>query len=214
MEKIDKFYEKINGSYLIFTGIGLSLLVILIAVILFIQVDPTFNMYSKFISDLGDGPNNSNIVFNTGIIISGIFNFFIYIYLTRFLQKKQGNEKLILLAFISAIISVIGTIMVGLFTSDTENTLHRTGAAMSFFGSFFLIIFFGIAEYKISDIPNKYSVPGFILAPISIVFLVFFLLLILNTGFSSEITIFTEWLAFFANTTWLFIQGIYTLREK
>ncbi len=214
MEKIDKFYEKINGSYLIFIGIGLSLLFILIAVILFMQVDPTFNIYSNFISDLGDGPNNSNIVFNTGVIISGIFNFFIYIYLTRFLQKKDANEKLIILTFIAAIISSIGLIMVGLFTSDTENTLHRTGAGMSFFGSFFLIIFFSLAEYKIPDIPKKYSVSGLILAPISLVFLVFFILLILNTGFSSEITIFTEWLAFFANTAWLFIQGIYTLREK
>ena len=214
MEKIDKFYEKINGSYLIFIGIGLSLLFILIAVILFMQVDPTFNIYSNFISDLGDGPNNSNIVFNTGVIISGIFNFLIYLYLTKFLQKKDANEKLILIAFLAAIISAIGTIMVGLFTSDTENFLHRTGAGLSFFGSFFLIIFYGIVEYKISDIPKKYSVSGFILAPISIVFLVFFLLLILNTGFSSEITIFTEWLAFFANTAWLFIQGIYTLRDK
>ncbi len=214
MEKIDRFYEKINGSYLIFIGIGLSLLFIFIAVILFMQVDPKFNIYSNFISDLGDGPNNSNIVFNVGVIISGIFNFFIYLYLTRFLQKKEANEKLILLAFIATIVSTIGTIMVGLFTSDTENTLHRTGAGMSFFGSFFLIIFFSLAEYKIPDIPKKYSVSGLILAPISLVFLVFFILLILNTGFSSEITIFTEWLAFFANTAWLFIQGIYTLREK
>ena len=133
MEKIDKFYEKINGSYLIFIGIGLSLLFIFIAVILFMQVDPTFSIYSNFISDLGDGPNNSNIVFNVGVIISGIFNLFIYIYLTRFLQKKDANEKLILLAFITAFVSTIGTIMVGLFTSDTENTLHRTGAGMSFF---------------------------------------------------------------------------------
>lgn len=214
MEKIDSFYERVNGSYFIFLGIFLSILFNTAAIILFRQVDPTFNMFSNFISDLGDGPNNSNIVFNTGMIITGIFGIFIFLYLMRFLQKKKGNSRIIFSAFIMGFIASIGAIMVGIFTVKTAPIMHVIGAAFSFFGNFFALILFAKTEFSISEISKKYSILGFILASFNFIYLTFFFLLYLNIGISKEFTIFTEWLAIFANIAWLFIQGIYTLREK
>jgi len=132
MEKIDTLYKRIKGSYLIFLGICLSILFNTIAIILYRQVDPTFNMFSNFLSDLGDGPNNSNIVFNSGMIISGIFGIFIFFYLMRFLQDKKGNSRLIFSAFIMGFIASIGAIMVGIFTVKTAPIMHVIGAAFSF----------------------------------------------------------------------------------
>lgn len=208
MEKIDTFYERLKGSYFIFLGICFSLLFNTIAVILFRQVDPTFNMFSNFISDLGDGPNNSNIVFNTGMIISGILSIFIFLYLMRFLQKKKGNSRIIFSAFIMGFIASIGAIMIGIFTVNTAPIMHVIGAAFSFFGNFFALILFAKSEYSISEISKKYSISGFILASVNFLYLTFFFLLYLNIGFSKELTIFTEWLAIFANIVWFFIQGV------
>jgi hypothetical protein len=66
----------------------------------------------------------------------------------------------------------------------------------------------------LSDIPKKLSILGFILAPLSFLFLTFYYLLSINPGFSRELTIFIEWVAFFANTSWLLIQGAYTFKHR
>ena len=208
MEKIDSFYERVNGSYFIFLGICLSILFNIIAVILYRQVDPTFNMFSNFISDLGDGPNNSNIVFNTGMIITGIFGIFIFLYLMRFLQHLGGNSRIIVGAFIMGFIASIGAIMVGLFTVKNAPIMHFIGATFSFFGNFLALLLFAKSEHSISEISKKYSIFGFVLASINFIYLTFFLLLNLNIGFSKELAIFTEWLAVFANIIWLLLQGI------
>lgn len=214
MEKIDNFYVRFNGANFVFIGTGISLLSKLIAVILFMQVDPTFNIFSNYISDLGNGPNNADIVYNTGVTLSGIFNCFFFLYLMRYLQKRGANKTLITISFIAGLIASIGAILVGIFTSENAPELHRLGATCSFFGNFFALIFFGLSEYDISEIPKKLSLLGFILAPLSFLFLSFYFLLSINPEFSRELTIFTEWLAYFANTAWLIIQGIYTLKSK
>jgi hypothetical membrane protein len=214
MEKIDILYKRLKGSYFIFLGICLSILFNTIAIILYRQVDPTFTMFSNFFSDLGDGPNNSNIVFNAGMIISGLFGIFIFLYLMRFLQEKKGNSRIILSAFIMGFIASIGTIMVGIFTVKTAPIMHVIGAAFSFFGNFFALILFAKTEFSISEISKKYSISGFILASFNFIYLIFFFLLYLNIGISKELTIVTEWLAIFANIIWLFLQGVFTLKEK
>jgi hypothetical membrane protein len=214
MERIDSFYQKCDGSYYVFIGTGISLISKLIAVLLFLQIDPTFNIFSNYISDLGDGPNNSDIVYNIGVMLSGIFYCFFFLYLMRYLQKRGGNLKLTIVSFFAGFIASIGAILVGIFTADNAPQLHRLAANFSFFGNFFALIFFGLSEYYITDIPKKLSILGFIFAPLSFLFLSFYFLLSINPNFSRELTVFIEWIAFFANTTWLIAQGIYTLKSK
>lgn len=214
MEKIDNFYEKFNGSYFVFIGIVISLLTKLIAVILFMQVDPTFNLFSNYISDLAHGPNNSDIVYKTGVVISTIFYVFFFLYLMRFLEKRGGNQKLALMSLLTGFIASVGAILLVIFTADVELEFHRLAATLFFFGNFFVLILFGITEYLIKEIPRKLSLSGFILAPLSYLFLTFYFLLSIYPEFSRELTIFTQWLAFFAIIAWLVAQGIYTIKTE
>ncbi|MFX1445113.1 MAG: DUF998 domain-containing protein [Promethearchaeota archaeon] len=212
MEKIDNFYEKFNGSYFVFIGIGISLLTKLIAVVLFMQVNPSFNLFSNYISDLAYGPNNSDIVYKFGVVISTIFYDFFFLYLMRFLEKRGGNQILALLSLLTGFIASVGAILVVVFTADVEPELHGLGATLYFFGNFFVLILFGTTEYIIQEIPRKLSISGFILAPLSFLFLSFYFLLSIYPEFSRELTIFTEWSAFFAIIAWLCAQGIYTIK--
>lgn len=210
MEYIDTFYKKTNGNYFVFIGTGISLFSKLIAILLYIQVNPSFTILTNYISDLGDGPNNSNLVFNVGMILSGIINAIFILYLMRYLQTRGGNRNLTILSFIAGLIAVSGSILVGVFTSQKASEMHILGAALAFSGNFFALILFSLTELKVADIPKKYATLGFFLAPLSVLFLLFYLLLNTVTGFSRELTIFIEWMAFFAITTWLIIQGITT----
>ena len=82
MEKLDRFYEKINGSYFGIIGFIISFVSVLTAQMLYMAVDPSFSGTTNFISDLGAGPNGSDIVFNTGMILYGSFNIPFYTYLS------------------------------------------------------------------------------------------------------------------------------------
>ena len=59
MEKLDKFYERINGSFFGIIAFLISGISIIFAQILYIEVDPSFNMSTNFISDLGVSCNGN-----------------------------------------------------------------------------------------------------------------------------------------------------------
>ena len=179
MDKKDKFYEKFNGSYFALLGVGISLGSICIAIILYIAIDPSFSIITHYISDLGDGQNYSNIVFNVGRICSGIIMFFFFLYLTRLLQKSGINKKLVIISFISSLMYSIGMILVGIFPSKAAPLMHVIAAAIVFFAMFFIYIFFGISEYRISGFSRKPPIAGLILSPLPLSFLLFVVLQIL-----------------------------------
>ena len=213
MEKIDKLYEKINGSYFAFLGAGISLISILIAFILYIAVDPTYTILTNYISDLGDGGGGSNIVFNIGRICSGIIMFFFFMYLTRLLQNSGINNKLVIISFISGLMYSIGVILVGIFPSKAAPLMHVIAAAIMFFAMFFIYIFFGISEFRISGFSRKPPIAGLIFSPLPLLFLLF-LVLLHTVGIDRRITLFTERLTYFAMMSWIITQGIYTMRRK
>lgn len=211
IEIIDRFYRKINGCYFAFLGVGTSLLCIFIAYLLFIQVDPSFTIFTHFISDLGDGPNFSNVIFSIGVISSSVISLFFYIFLTKFLIERDANKVLSLLGLIFGLVSCIGSVLVGIFPSATAPIEHRIGALLSFSGSFFISIFYSCAELTSRDFNKEVAVSGLLIAPFPITFLLTYLFLHFP-GINSTIPIFIEWLAYFTRMGWVIIQGIYVLR--
>ena len=151
MRKIDRFYEKFNGSYFAFLGAGTSIASIFIALILYLAVDPTFTITKNYISDLGDGYNYSNVIFNIGHIFSGIFLALFFLYFARLLHNMGINNLTYMLLLISGMIYSIGTILVGIFPSKSAYEMHLIGAVLIFFGMFFIYISFSVSEYKISE---------------------------------------------------------------
>jgi len=236
MSKIlDKVYEKVRGSYWALLGGVVGLLVILIASILHSLTEP-ISFFTHFVSHLGWGPNGSEPVFRMGIIILGCLMAPYILYLNRHLRVEKGEEhytlrKLIsILAFISAIISLIGIFMISIWGNINQQGffLHLVGAVLFFvmamgFMLFYtilmifnkkwskiqlvctlVIIFFGIAM-MVSAIPliNSIDLEGL-------------------TGSINEILAailpYTTWLTFFewlyilGVCVWFIITGIFTLR--
>ena len=212
MGRIDKLYEKFNGSYFAFLGAGISLISIFIAIILYVAVDPNFTIMTHYISDLGDGRNYSNVVFNISHIIMGIIFIFSFYYLSMFLRNKEAQFST-WYAFMGGFLYSLGLILVGIFPSKMAYEIHIIGAAFVFFGMFFSYVFYGISEFKISEINKKLAILGFIFSPLPIIFMSF-LLLHFTVGFPLKITLFIEWITYFTMLSWIIIHGIYTLNSK
>jgi len=213
MRKMNKLYEKFNGRYFAFLGAGISLSSIFIAIILYVAVDPSFTIMTHFISDLGDGRNYSNVVFNVSQIIIGVIFIFSFYYLSMFLRNNEAKIMLTWFAFMGGLVYSLGLILVGIFPSKMAYEMHIIGAAFLFFGMFYSYIFYGISEFKISEINKKLAILGFIFAPLPIIFMSS-LLLHFTVGFPLKITIFIEWIAYFTMMSWIIIHGIYTLNSK
>ncbi|TXT60824.1 MAG: membrane protein of unknown function [Promethearchaeota archaeon] len=212
MDKVvDKLYEKINGSVFAFLAVGINLGCIFTAYLLYIQVDPSFTIFTHFISDLGDGQNFSNFVFNIGMLCTPIIFLFFYIFLTRYLLTQDARKGFLYLSFASALFSFLGNILVGIFPSESFRIPHLIGALFSFAGSFFTSIFYSITELSLPDFNKKIASSGFFLAPFPIVFMLLYITLYLP-GINSTIPIFTEWLAYFSEIIWVVIQSIYLFK--
>jgi len=213
MEKMKAFDEKNIACFFGLLSTIISLLSIFIAIILYMQIIPSFSFVTHFISDLGNGKNYSNVIFNFGRIISGSLSILCYFLLYRFFRKKEVKLSLAIISLISGIIASVGSILVGIYPSVPEPDMHRIAAILAFSGMFFVSIFYGISELTIKNFNKVYAMSGFIVAPFSVIYMILYVTLYLP-GINSEIPILVEWIAYFSMMVWIIFQLTYILRIK
>ena len=210
MEKIIELDKKNVACFFGLLSAVISLLSIFIAIILYMQINPSFSFLTDFISDLGNSQPN-DIWFNMGRIISGSLSILCYFLLYRFFRKKEVKLSLAIISLISGAIASVGSILVGIYPSVPEPDMHRIAAILAFSGMFFVSIFYGISEITIKNFNKLYAISGFIVAPFSVIYMILYVTLYLP-GINSEIPILVEWIAYFSMMGWIIFQLIYILR--
>ena len=137
-EKFDTLFDKIKGGYFALIGGLFCVLMILIASILHSLTSP-ISMFGHFVSNLTIGPNFSPIVFGMGTITCAILLYPFIIYLCKLLWM-DGEGKNVLLnkialitAFIAAMISIPGLILLTIFPMAASTLVMHAIGAMTFF---------------------------------------------------------------------------------
>lgn len=212
MTLMDNFYKKINGSYFAFLGSSIFLIAIFIASGIYFASDPSFNIMTHWVSDLGEGPNFSNYVFNTGEIITGICYILFFLFLTKVLYREKKMKIPLIISFIISIIASIGLILAGIFPMYAAPLIHKTVATICFIGMCLSFIIFGYIESLIEDIPKLYSLVSYIISSIIIIFMISYLLDEVKIVQAREFYLFFEWFSVFSIIMWFFSQGICTLK--
>ncbi|MBD3254761.1 MAG: DUF998 domain-containing protein [Candidatus Lokiarchaeota archaeon] len=194
-------------------GIFVSIISIFLSIFLYNQVE-SFSFFTHYISDLGDGPNHSNIIFNLGAIITGILfvNYFIFSWIIaiKFTHKNQRMNFILVLGFITS----LGYILVGIFTKEKARLLHNIGSVFYFIGLSALSFYAGFWEFQ-KDNPNRvYGLVSLLIPLFPALYGIFFLAKSIVPQFES-VTIFIEWIGYFAFKGWfsLFI-GYFYFRKK
>ncbi len=210
MERIDKFYGKIHGSYFAFIGLAIFLIGLIIA----IAVEPNFSFFVVHISYLG-GPNNkAYIIFDVCWFITGIFIILFLIFFTRYLQEKGGDVKGTWICFVLGFISALGILGLAVFNHIDFPTLHLISELVFFFTGILYLIYYTIIELKMPEFSKAQAVLNLIVAYFFIEYLVILVANRIGPVFSPEVQSFTEWLFLFANLFWFFENGLYTLKVK
>ena len=210
-EKLDIFYTKFNAGYVALIGVGITLISIISAYILYTNVDPTFNIFSNWISDLGRGPNFSGLAFNSGMILSSFTMLFFQLYLVRDLQKRGSDKTLIKLSYISGLCSSIGLFFVGVFPLNFSSILHGIAADTYFFGGLFGCLIYGILELKTPNMSKFQAFIGFLTASVYMTYIIIAIGALIWPGFTQTIIYFTEWLTLMFGTLWVLAHGLYTI---
>lgn len=217
MEKLDKVFEKFNGSYFGIIAFFISMVSITMALSLYLEVDSSFGITTNFVSDLGTGPNGSNIVFNIGMIFTGTFLIFFYLYLGKFLKKLDDSNS-INVGMIAGLIGSIGEILIALFPLDSNNVflynMHILGAGLLFYGILIMLLIYGTSEYRSSEIPNLLAIISYISAILFGVFITLVIVQYLTSISFHMCTYIIEWIGLWIMGIWIIVHVHFTLKNK
>jgi len=217
MKKLDKFYEKINGSYFGIIALLIWIVSITIAQILYMEADPSFSISTNFISDLGTGPNGSDIVFSIGMILTGVSIMPFYVYIGWYLQKGENLNSL-RIGMIAGLIGSIGMMLVGVFPLNPNDNIsfimHIIAAGILFNGVLSMLLIYGISEYRNPEISNLLSILAFITAGLYGAFMTSVIIQYLTSTPFQSYTYLIEWIGTWVMGIWMIAHIYYTLKNK
>ena len=163
-----RLFSSIPGQ---FFGI-LSPLIGLSGDIIAIIYNSNYNL-NLMISTLGTGPGG--FFFNFGTILSGIFAIPFYFYLERTLSKENLNKSMLKTALISALISCIFFIAIGLFPSFDNSIFytyaHGISALLCFISAAGYFILFSYLFKMSSIFPTSFAYIGLVQTVLIVIFL-------------------------------------------
>jgi hypothetical protein len=224
VKNIDRFFDKVPGSYFGLASGLLSLLILVLATLLHSITEP-ITPFSHFISSLGVGPNGARLVFSIGIPLSGAIAIPYFVYLSRFLWSKNSEEggarqNIVALAgLIAAIASVVGLFILCIFDlSHDKLSLHAVGSAIFFSGAVGAVVLYTITTVMAS----KGSRPQ---VAMGVAVIVICLLMagsaalsdasaesLTETGPEHKWARFFQWLSVITIDAWLIVMSLHTLR--
>ena len=201
---MDHLYDRVNGKFFGWMGLLTYTMSTFIAVILYLAVDPSYSIFTHWISHLGDGPGGANIAFNLGwIITSGI----IFLFLTheiRIMRDKGVNERILDIMSLAALSFSMGFLLVGLFPLHLT-VAHSIAAGFYFYGGFTYFLLYGVILLKIPETGKIRSIFAFI--TIACHFLYFFSPLITLYTVNIRISMFfLEWTVLLSEVLLIFVM--------
>ncbi|MBN1801291.1 MAG: DUF998 domain-containing protein [Candidatus Lokiarchaeota archaeon] len=192
----DRLYEVIPGPYFGITSVCTMFLSVFLALFLYIIVDPSYSIFTHWISNLGIGPNGSQLIFNNGLMLVSVMMFLYLISEMRNLKNKGTSRLFLVLMTTSSLTLSIGLFMIGIWPMNLLE-LHCMAATFYFFGFFSLTAIYSIIVLVNKNIENKRAIISMVTAFNHIIyyFVPMIVKLPLGTTFGLTVT-FLEWTTF------------------
>ncbi|MHA2392684.1 MAG: DUF998 domain-containing protein [Promethearchaeota archaeon] len=211
MEKLNRFYEKFPGSYIAYIGFIFSIIFMSIAIALY--KDPSFTIFTHYISDLGASTKGSALIWNVSMILTAPIRLIFGFYLLKFLERRDAKKKTIKITAYFMVISAIGSTVLALNPHDISRMFHMLGAFVYFIGVVVIQVNISKMELKVDKMPKYLPFVGFLVIACYVLFLGFEISELALESFK-YIACFFEWMAFFSLMAWLVLHGYYTQIAK
>jgi len=211
VERLNGFYEKFPGSYVAYIAFIFAVIFMSISVILY--NDPTFSLFTHYISDLGASTKGSSLLWNISMIISAPLRVVFGFYLLTFLKTKGSNEKSIKITAYTIVIAAVGSVIIALNPHDVSRMFHMIGAFIYFFGVVIIQVKISKMELNAEGIPKYLPLIGLVVV-VNYAFFISFEISEIISDLFRLLACFFEWMALFSILGWLLIHGLYLHRIK
>jgi len=218
MEKLDKFFEKINGGYFCIIAV-LSLTVLsMIGIALYLPIDPSFGIFTNYMSDLGAGPPGVKLIMLLNGIVGGVLLVIVVLFIGTDLERKNENPRLIKLVVLLGILTAFWFLLVGVFPYDPALPFsfeaHNISAVFCSYSLATMFFLYGFIEYKNQEMANFLALISFLAGVIFGVWITGFTIVIYTAIPSQPFTYAIEWVSFLSLFIWLIVHGLYFIREQ
>lgn len=204
MEKLNNFFDNlfkiVPGGVFGLLSISIGLSIDIIGLII-----SGYSIYTHSVSSLGIIPGPVGLLFNIGLIFSGIFAVIFDIYLCKIISFEFADEKAIKLIVAISVISSFSLLLVGVFPLSQESytifVLHLIFAFTAFIGGLIFIFVYSLFMLKDPKFLKILAYSGFVVCA-------FFALYLFT-----QLPI-AEWLAVFAIILWTLLNASYMIYKK
>jgi len=210
------------GDLFGFAAITVLLATLIISIILYVQYDPTFSIFTHYVSGLGGVPkgNPSDVVyasatiFNLGMLVAVPLRIGFLISLVLFVKRIGANKILVGASFATGLLSSAGWLLLGLVPFSSNLQLHLIGAVIYFLGATSFQLIFAATEFKTSQLPKLLPILSLLNLVVFSVFSYFLIQVeIVQVPGMPEQPI-LEWLVYVVAVIWVLAHALYMRQRK
>ena len=208
---LDNFQQFVSGGIYGILSVFFGMLGDLIAYLLY----PGFKFTINPVSSLCNGPGG--IYFQVGTVFSGIFAILFVVYFIGSLPETHNAKKIRQVALLTALISCISFISLGVFcgTESTIALIHGVSAVISWISGICYITLFNVFMLRNPKYSKFLVYFGFSVSiTLSTMVLMFFLYYFFGIHFVIIILPLLEWIDTFVLAIWYLVVSINLLIKK
>lgn len=218
MEILDKLFEKVNGGYFCIIAVLSMLVLSTIGIALYLPIDPSFGIFTNYMSDLGAGPAEVKLIMLLIGIVGGILLVLVVLFMGTDLVRKNEDPILIKIVVILGLLAAFWFILIGIFPYDPllifSFEAHNISAVFCSYSLAATLFIYAFIEYKKNDMLSFLALTTFLTSVIFGVWVTGFTIVIYTPVPPQPFTYAIEWVSFFSLFIWLIVHGIYFIREK
>lgn len=211
-----------RGELFGFSTIMVLLVTLSISIFLYIQFDPTFNILTHYVSQLGSVPKGnpagvtyiSAAVFNLGMLLAVPLRIGFLISLVLFMKNVGANKIFAIVSFATGLISSAGWLLLGLVPFSSNLQLHLISAVVYFLGATSFQFIFALAEFKTPNLPKYLPLIGLLNLATFSVFSYFLIQVEVRQVQGMAEQPILEWLVYAVAIIWVLAHALYMRQRR
>ena len=142
--KFEKMYFTFPGSFIGFLAILIAIVFIGISIWFFYDELGYFSFFQVYISNLGNTPGRTMILYTIGMALLNICKILFLFYFSGYLMLIQSKKRRIWLNIVFSLMNSAGWVLMTVFSSSANANVHEIGSyGILFRGSSLAMRYFG-----------------------------------------------------------------------
>lgn len=193
-------------------GILLAISTVLFSSLLYLQ-ENEFSIFETYLSDIGNNPVWPQVVFNSGMLISGPLRYLFLVLVVLQLSHLGASRGFMFATLITGGFVVAGSIGASAVPYSLNLPFHKVSALLYFFGVVILQSLIAVQEVR-RRLPWILPVSSLSVVAVYLIFAVLLSLIGKVDGVSRSTPVIWEWLAFCSLLFWLIAHTILLGSDK